>query len=260
MSSSNNSETKAFCYLCAGFVCGIIGFFRGFILRTKKKMIENIPTSTVRAVAVGLAEVKGIAQPFRETVKAPFSKAESVFYHYKIEEHRGKNSWSTVKEFATPGWFCLEDETGKILVNPVSAELHLAGDRNYRLGGWGGERNRQEFEQGLIELGISPQGLFGMDKQLRCTESYILPGDPVYILGTAAKNPLVENSATGSENLCLQKEKGSFFFISDKSEKDLLSSMGGKMYLYFYGGPALTVVCLYLLIELYVKRYFAGAF
>ncbi len=132
MSSSDDSEAKVFCYLCLGVVFGIVGFFRGFSLRTKKKLIENIPTSTIRAAAMGLVEVKGIARPFHGTAQTPFSKEDSVFYHYKIEEYRssGKSgSWVTLKEFSTPDWFSLEDATGKILINPVSAELYLNADR-----------------------------------------------------------------------------------------------------------------------------------
>lgn len=259
MSSLDDSEAKIFFYLCFGIVAGIIGFFRGFVLRTKKKLIENIPTSTVRAIAIGLVEVQGTAQKFRETVRTPFSKMESVFYHYKIEEYRSsgkRGNWETLKEFATPDWFYLEDATGKVLINPVSAELFLNKDRTFQLGAFGANADTQAFEQGLMELGISPHGFMNFDKRLRCTETYIAPGDAVYIMGTATNNPLVEMSANGCENLCIQKEGDSFFCISDKSEKELLGDMDGRMYLLLYGGPVLTVACLFFLIAHYFKRYF----
>ena len=73
-----------FFILCIGFVLGIIGFFKGFKLRKKKRLIENIPTSTVRGMAVGLVEVKGQAVEYKGTLKTPFAKADSVFFHYKI--------------------------------------------------------------------------------------------------------------------------------------------------------------------------------
>lgn len=257
--SSSKSEDELFFYLCAGIVSGILGFFRGFKLRGKKKLIENIPTSTVRGMAVGLVEVQGAAQPFQGTIQTPFSKAECVFFYYKIEEHRssGKSSrWVTIKEFSTPSWFLLEDGTGKALVNPVGAELYLANDRKYQLGSLGGGADVQAFEQGLIDLGISPHGFLGFDKQFRCVEQYICPGDKVYIMGAASNNPLIQGSATGSENLCLQKEGAPLFCISDKSEKELLASFGWKMYLYLYGGPVLTVSCLLILILNYFRSYF----
>jgi len=259
MSSSNDSEGKLFGYLCVGFVVGILGFFRGFRLRTKKKLIENIPTSTVRAAAVGLVEINGTVRELKGLLTTPFAKAQSVFYHYKIEEYRssGKSgSWVTIKEFATPNWFYIEDETGKILIDPAGAELFLNTDRNYSLDSFGSGRDTETFEAGLVALGLDPHGFLGMHKQLRCTEEYLCPGDTIYIMGEAAKNPLVELSSTGSGNLCIQKGAAPFFCMSDKSEKELLSSMGGQMYLFLYGGPILSVACLFILIGHFFKHMF----
>lgn len=259
MSSSSSSEGEVFGYLCVGFIVGIVGFFRGFKLRTKKKLIENIPTSTVRGMAMGLAEVKGAVRPVKGAIKTPFAKAESVFYYFKIEEHRGSgrsSRWVTVKEFASPNWFYLEDDTGRVLVDPAGAELFLSVDRKYASGSCGTGKDLEAFEQGLVELGIEPHGFMGFHKQLRCTETYLCPGDAVYIMGNVAKNPLVEFTEKGSENLCIQKDPAPFFCISDKSEKDLLSSMGWQMYLFLYGGPILTVTCLFFLITYYFNRAF----
>lgn len=246
-------------FLGLGIAFGLIGFFRGFHVRTRKKLIENIPTSTVRGMAVGLVEIQGMARPFQGILKTPFSKVESVFFHYKIEEHQGSGKssrWVTIKEFTTPGWFFLEDETGKVLINPIGAELYLAADRKYQMGSLGGGADVETFEEGLNELGISSHGFFGFDKQLRCVEHFICPGDAVYIMGMASENPMVKGSATGFENLCIQKEGAPFFCISDQSEKELLASMGWRMYLYLYGGPVLAVTCLVFLIQYYFFRIF----
>ena len=258
MSSSSDSEGKIFASLCFGVVLGIGGFWGGFQLRKKKKLIEDIPTSTVRGMAMGLVEVKGKAQSFKGTVKSPFAQVDSVFFHYKIEEYRSSGrsgSWVTIKEFATPDWFFLEDDTGRVLVNPVGAELFLNVDRQYQLNSFGG-KDKQAFEEGLIALGVQPHGFMGFDKQLRCAEQYVCPGDPLYVMGATAKNPLMELSDKGNDNACIQKEGAPFFCLSDKSEKDLLSSLGGQMYLFLYGGPVLTVACLFFLIAHYFKSMF----
>lgn len=257
MSSSSDSEAKLFGYLCVGAAVGILGFFQGFQLRKKKKLIEDIPTSTVRGIAMGLAEVKGKAGTFQKPLTSYFAKAECVFYHYKVEEYRssGKSGrWVTIAEYRSPEPFYLEDETGKVLVNPAGAECHLRTDRNY--GSGIGGRDKEAFFIGLESLGIKPSGFAGLEKSLRCKEIYIAPGDELYVLGTAMDNPFVASSSQGFENVCIQKEGDSFFCVSDKSEKDLLASMGGKMYLFLYGGPALTVACLFFLIGHYFKRMF----
>lgn len=251
-------ELQALVFLSLGIISGIMLFFNGFKTRTKKKLIENVPTSTVRGMAMGLVEVQGAAQPFEGTVKTPFSKVESVFFHYRVEELRksGKKShWVTVKDFTTPGWFVLEDATGRVLVNPVGAELYLAADRRFQTGALCGGADAEAFREGLLELGISPQGFLGFDKELRCVEEYICPGDKLYLMGTAADNPLVKASATGSENLCIQKAGAPLFCISDQSEKELLASLCGKMYLYLYGGPALAVISLFLFMKFFFNRF-----
>ncbi len=253
--SAGRDEAETFLYLCIGFVFGIIAFFRGFTIRKKKKLIENIPTSTIRGMAMGLVEIQGVAHPFKENLQSPFSKAACVFYHYKIEEHQGSgrsSRWVTIKEYASPDWFYLQDGTGEVLVNPAGAEFFLRPDRNYRMGSLMGGTEAQVFEEGLIYLGISPQGFLGFSRELRCTETYIAPGDEVYVMGTASKNPMVQFSEKGSENLCIRKEDG-FFCISDKSEKELLNDMDWKMILFLYGGPVLTVACLFLMIQLYFQ-------
>lgn len=257
MSSSSESESKLFAYLCIGFVLGIIGFFRGFKLREKKKLIENIPTSTVRGMAMGLAEVKGKAREFKGLLTSAFAKAECVFFHYKVEEYRssGKHShWVTIAQYASPEPFYLEDETGKLLVVPAGAEFHAKPDRRYHNGL--GAKDKDIFCRQLAAMGISSTSKFGFGRQIRCDETYIEPGDDLYVIGTAQSSPVVSGSAVGSENLCMATAPGNIYLISDQDEKELLSSMGGKMYLFLYGGPVLTVTCLFILIAHYFKKMF----
>jgi Ca2+/Na+ antiporter len=262
MSSSGDSEWKLFTYLCIGVVLGIVGFFRGFQLRKKKKLIEDIPTSTVRGMAVGLTEVKGKARDFQKLLVSAFAKVPCVYFYYNVQEYRssGKSGhWVTIAEYASPELFYLEDETGKTLVNPQGAEFHAHPDRRY-----GGSYNSTDFVSKdkeilfgqLAVMNISTKGAFGFDRQLRCSETYIEPGDNLYVIGTAQPNPICSGSAVGSENLCIGAQSGNVFLISDEDEKHVLSEFNNKMYLYLYGGPILTVVCLFILIGHYFKSMF----
>jgi hypothetical protein len=262
MSSSSESESKLFAYLCIGAVLGAVGFFRGFQLRKKKKLIEDIPTSTVRGMAIGLTEVKGKAREFQKPLVSAFAKVSCVYFYYNIQEYRssGKSgSWVTIAEYASPEFFYLEDETGKVLVNPQGADFHAHADRQY-----GGSYNSTDFVSKdkevlfgqLAAMNINTKGAFGFDRQLRCFETYIEPGDDLYVIGTAQPNPVSSGSAVGSENLCIAAQAGNMFLISDEDEKHVLSEFSGKMYLCLYGGPALTVLCLFVLIGHYFKRMF----
>ncbi|HCM41849.1 MAG TPA: hypothetical protein DIS66_00840 [Candidatus Omnitrophica bacterium] len=252
----SGSEEKGLVALGAGIIFGAVAFFKGFKVRDKKRLIENIPTSTVRGMAVGLVEVKGKANPVDQPLLSHFSKAPCVFFRYTVEELRssGKRSrWVTIASYSSSNYFYLEDDTGKVFVDPLSAELHLQVDREFS-SAFGGKA-KPEFLTGLTELGIDPKGFLGVKKSLRCAETYIAPGDLIYVMGSACPAVSGEFSECGHENLCIRKDNAPIFFISDHSEKELLKNLGRQMIFMLYGGPILTVVCLFLLIALYFRQY-----
>jgi hypothetical protein len=257
MSSSGDSEGKLFGYLCVGFVLGIVGFFRGFQLRKKKKLIEDIPTSTVRALALGLAEVSGTARECRKLLISDFSKTPCVFYRYKVEEYRssGKSgNWVTIAEHTSQEYFYLEDKTGRVLICPAGAELHVPTDRKYSNGL--GAKDKDLFLAQLDSMGIATKGILGFGRSIRCEEAYIVPGDALYAIGTVQPNPMIQGSARGFENVCMAAQPGAFFLLSSESEKHVLGEFSGKMYLYLYGGPLLAVGCLFILVGHFLKHMF----
>ncbi|OGX11067.1 MAG: hypothetical protein A2351_08355 [Omnitrophica bacterium RIFOXYB12_FULL_50_7] len=255
--STSDFEGKLFAFLCFGFVLGILGFFRGFQLRKKKKLIEDIPTSTVRALALGLAEAQGTARDLGKPLISHFSRTSCVFFHYKVEEYRssGKSGrWVTIAEHTSPEYFYLEDKTGRVLICPKGAELHVHTDRKYSNGL--GAKDKDLFLAQLDALGIKTDGFLGFGKQLRGEEAYIVPGDELYVIGTVQPNPLIKGSEKGSENICIAAQPGSFFLLSSESEKHILGEFSGMMFLFLYGGPILTVVCLFFLIAHFFKLMF----
>ena len=71
-----------------GFGFGIVGFFWGFTRFRRKRRIENIPTSTVRGMALGIVELVGQARKFA-LFETPLSKKVCVFYKYIVERLEG---------------------------------------------------------------------------------------------------------------------------------------------------------------------------
>ncbi len=60
--------------------------------------------------------------------KAPLSNMDAGWWSCRVEELRsnGKNShWETIKQVGSNDLFYLEDPTGRVLVNPLGAELHF---------------------------------------------------------------------------------------------------------------------------------------
>ena len=64
---------------------------------------------------------------------------------------------------------------------------------------------------------------------MRFTEYCILPGSKIYILGTAGDNPFMEEgwAQFGIEDVMIQKDEN-IYYISDKSEKEILAHLKWK--------------------------------
>jgi len=60
-------------------ILGLVVFFFGFRALKRKRLIEDTPTSTIRAMAPGQVEVSGKAVDWRP-LTAPFSRTPSVYY------------------------------------------------------------------------------------------------------------------------------------------------------------------------------------
>ncbi|MCC6758981.1 MAG: hypothetical protein IT395_05095 [Candidatus Omnitrophica bacterium] len=181
------SDDRDIAFAFLGLGAGIFLFFNGFRIFRKKQLIDNVPTSTVRGMAMGLVELSGRAVR-GAPLKGPLSREDCAAYTYCIEryERRGKSSsWVTIaKGDSFHCSFDVEDETGKVTVMPYGVEF-ICNVRYF-------------FETGLMtplppnlsgfmnNAGISYGGFFG-NSRLRFTERNIQPGEPIYVLGTAKK-------------------------------------------------------------------------
>lgn len=169
--------------LAVGLGGGVFLFFYGFRKWRHLRLIQDTPTSRVRSMALGRVELHGRAQGKGE-LAAPFTGVACVWYRYQIEQEvRGRHgrSWRTLDQGSSEAWpFYLEDDTGRVLVDPEGAQVDVP--RDYRsidpaltgpIGGF------------LNERGIDPDTFFGFRKKLRFSEWHIAPGEQVYVLGVA---------------------------------------------------------------------------
>jgi E3 ubiquitin ligase len=182
-----SSESDDLILASFGLVGGIGGFFWGFQRLRRKRIIENIPTSKVRSLALGLVELVGQAEN-PSPIISPLTKTPCVYYRYTIERYQssGRSSrWVTIAKGSSSGVvFWLKDDTGKILILPKSAELEISCDYEFT-SGWG-KPVSESLTATLRGYGISTKGVFGSHR-LRFKEWLIRQGDQVYILGTAKK-------------------------------------------------------------------------
>jgi len=238
--------------LALGTLAGMGLSAYGFVVNKRKGLIESIPTSTVRSLAVGLVELSGRAHPERAPLRAPFSGLPCVLYSYTVEERRqsGKETsrWEMIAKGTSEEPFYLQDETGRVLVVPFDAQLILPDKKTTR-SNWSGTLP-QETIFGLLKLGISVDGWLG-EKTIRCSETFILPDERVYVMGTAQEHRSVGNGTENSTQLYIGSSRDNEFIISDRSERELLARLQWQLWASIGGGPALAFLCLLLMFKLY---------
>jgi hypothetical protein len=169
--------------LAAG--CGLFGY--GFVLWRRKRLIEDTPTAKIRSMPMGRVELFGRAQE-RADLEAPLSGRACVYYRYKVEEEIGsanRRRWRTVSKGDSSAWpFYLEDETGRVLVDPEGATVELRTDLRARRIFPG-----DEYYTALEMRGWARRGWFGGSRRMRVSEWRIEPGDSLYALGVAQERP-----------------------------------------------------------------------
>jgi hypothetical protein len=184
-------------------------FIHGFQLLQRKRLIMNTPASKIRSAAMGLVEVSGLATgPY--TMAAPITGMPCYYYRTMAWQwqREGKSSkWVKVADESLHLPFYLEDNTGRVLVNPQGAETEIHRDFH------------DEFSQSLFGSTLDiPANVSGFllrhgvstDSKIKVEEYCIKPKNALFILGTLAENPDLTVSATPVRSL--QSDKPSLSF------------------------------------------------
>jgi hypothetical protein len=238
--------------LLIGLGIGGVLFFIGISSFKRKLLIENTPTSKIRSIAMGLVEIYGSVVPAEgRLLKSPLTGKDCVYYKYNIEEYRssGKSgSWVSISSGVKKELFYLKDSTGLVLIEPEGAEIEIGGDFKYQNSVFNSKPPASVIKF-LDASGINYKGFFGFNKQMRFSEQFIAPGDNLYILGDAGDNPYMEEALAKSsvEDVMIHRGPNNLYYISDKSEKDVLKSFMLKMWAGLIIGGIMIVACLGLI-------------
>jgi hypothetical protein len=194
------SRSDGIAIAIVGAFAGVYLFYRGFRLLQRKRLILNTPASKIRSAAMGLVEINGLAVgPY--TMLAPITGVPCYYFRTTAWQwqQRGKNSeWVKVADESLHVPFFLEDNTGRILVNPQGAEMDIHRDFHDEFGttlfssSLGIPSNIASF---LVRNGVST------DKKIKVDEYCIKPKNALFILGTLAQNPGLSVSATPIHSL-----------------------------------------------------------
>ncbi|HIH24582.1 TPA: hypothetical protein HA251_06115 [Candidatus Woesearchaeota archaeon] len=232
-----------------GFFAGLYFFFRAFGARKKLQLIESIPTSKIRSIAMGQAEIVGEVLIGKKSLIAPFSGTKCAYYRCTIEEYRrqGKHSrWVEIKSAVSENPFYLEDDTGKVLVDPKGAEIDVPQTFEFN-SSWGKDPDKRIVAY-LNDNGMDFEGFLGANKTMRYREHLLIDKQQVYVMGYAGKNPHVKSSAINADTIMIQNGDGdNVYMISTKSEKELLAWLRYMVFGGWIGGGALAIICLFLI-------------
>ncbi|MEW5923692.1 MAG: GIDE domain-containing protein [Candidatus Zixiibacteriota bacterium] len=244
-------------------VIGAAVFVHGFRIMRQYRLIRDIPQSKIRSMAMGLVEIHGNVKA-EQMIKTPFSSTDCVYFKYEIKEYKrrtttdSKGRTRTTHEWVVIAFgdrripFFAEDDTGSVYVDPTGAEFTVDVRKAFyqKAGVFSGISglidtlknigNFDRLPENMSELNLSPidpgkKFSFGSRVGDRKYYEYFMSDkDNLFIMGTAANSPDAPNRV-----LIKKGENEPTYMISDKSEKEMLRSLRGKMILGFaLGGGA----------------------
>ena len=171
----------------AGFAIVALWLYRDALWRFRQaSQVENLPTSKARSVALGLVELRGVAQS-EGSGPGPIIELSWDMFDY-------------LQPRQTLRPFYLQDKTGRVLVDPTECRVRA---------GW------------ITDV----FSLFGcreivLKRRVEKDDSYdsitrtLMPGDPVYLIGNAEINPKAPPDAVDSDRLVIRPAAQSSWSLS----------------------------------------------
>ena len=245
------ADFRILIFAAVAFIIGIVLFISGLSSFKRKRLMENIPTSKIRSLAMGLAEIYGEAVHSKgKLLKSPFSGSRCVYYDFKVEKlvSTGKSSyWSTIKTGREGEHFFLKDDTGMVLVTTEGANLDIKKDNHFDT--HHGKKPPKQALDFLESRGVSTKSWI-FKHRLRIMERFIAPGDKLYVLGTAGDNPFIEDASSSANAKDIMMQRGTndkIFYISDTHEKGALNKFRNRMILGLGAGSILIIGGLFVM-------------
>ena len=187
--ASNPSGLLLWCGI--GFFAGIGLFFYGFRLLQRRRLILDTPFSKIRSAPMGLVEISGLAVgPY--TMTAPITARPCYYYRTLVWEWKqsGKNKqWVKVAGEYMHVPFFVDDNTGRMLVDPRGADLDL--HRDFEQEFCDSFFTTKDPAPANVRSFLARHGIVTNNK-IKVEEFCIKPKNSLFILGTLTDNPGIE--------------------------------------------------------------------
>ncbi|MGA9385766.1 MAG: hypothetical protein WBV63_12145 [Candidatus Sulfotelmatobacter sp.] len=186
------SNPGGFILWCLIGICGgIYLFVQGFRLLQRRRLILDTPASKIRSASIGMVELNGLAVgPY--TMVAPITERPCYCYRTFVWEWKqsGKNKqWVKVAAECMHVPFFLDDNTGKVMVDPRGDDLDL--HRDFQQEFCDGFFTTKEEAPPNVRSFLSRHGIMTTNK-IKVEESCIKPKNALFLLGTLDDNPGLE--------------------------------------------------------------------
>jgi hypothetical protein len=174
-----------------GLCAGIYLFFQGFRLLQRRRLILDTPVSKIRSASMGMVELSGLAVgPY--TMVAPVTARPCYYYRTVAWEWKqsGKNKqWVKVAAECMHVPFFLDDNTGKVMVDPRGADLDL--HRDFQQEFCDSFFTTKEEASPNVHSFLARHGVSTSNK-IKVEEFCIKPKNALFLLGTLDENPGLE--------------------------------------------------------------------
>ncbi len=187
--SSNPDGLIVWCVI--GLGAGLYLFIQGFRLLQRRHLILDTPVSKIRSASMGMVELNGLAVgPY--TMVAPITARPCYYYRTLAWEWKqsGKNKqWVKVAAECMHVPFFLDDNTGKVMVDPRGADLDL--HRDFQQEFCDSFFTTKEEAPPNVRSFLSRHGVSTTNK-IKVEEFCIKPKNALFLLGTLGENPGLE--------------------------------------------------------------------
>jgi len=193
----------------------------------RKRLVEDVPTSKVEGVFIGLTELKGTAETPSPLVSY-LAEEEVVFYRFSVEEHwqktetytdsegqtrtRTRSGWTTVRSDEVRRTFFLKDDTGEIRIQPDNAQIDA--DRIF-------SRSCSPWDPLYYEKGPY-WSISHSTHRRRFTEHAIRMHTDLYVMGHASLREDIVAPEIGYD------PEDEMYLISTGSEEEIVKGYGWK--------------------------------